>query len=60
MRIKRGIDEALAGEFRPGSAARLKEIASGIRRRRDEVRSGKIKPIPAREVYRRIARLLAK
>jgi putative addiction module component (TIGR02574 family) len=27
-------------------------------RRRDEVRSGKVKPIPAGEVYRRIERLL--
>lgn len=29
-------------------------------RRRDEVRSGKVKPIPASEVYRRIEGLLAK
>jgi putative addiction module component (TIGR02574 family) len=29
-------------------------------RRRDEVRSGKVKPVPATEVYRRIERLLAK
>jgi putative addiction module component (TIGR02574 family) len=29
-------------------------------RRRDEVRSGKVKSIPAAEVYRRIERLLAK
>lgn len=29
-------------------------------RRRDEVRSGKVKAIPAAEVYRRIERLLAK
>ena len=29
-------------------------------RRRDEVRSGKVKPIPAAKVYRRIERLLAK
>lgn len=29
-------------------------------RRRDEVRSGKLKPVPAAEVYRRIERLLAK
>jgi putative addiction module component (TIGR02574 family) len=29
-------------------------------RRRDEVRSGKVKPVPASEVYRRIERLLAK
>ena len=29
-------------------------------RRRDEVRAGKVKPIPAAEVYRRIERLLAK
>lgn len=30
------------------------------RRRRDEVRSGKVKPIPANEVYRRISRILKK
>lgn len=30
------------------------------RRRRDEVRSGRVKPIPAEELYRRIDRLLAK
>ena len=29
-------------------------------RRRDEVRNGKVKPVPAAEVYRRIDRLLAK
>ena len=29
-------------------------------RRRDEVRSGKAKTVPAAEVYRRIERLLAK
>jgi len=29
-------------------------------RRRDEVRSGKVRPIPAAQVYRRIERLLAK
>ena len=29
-------------------------------RRRDEVRSGKVKPVPAAEAYRRIERLLAK
>ena len=29
-------------------------------RRRDEVRTGKVKPIPANEVYRQIERLLAK
>jgi len=29
-------------------------------RRRDEVRSGKVKPVPAVQVYRRIERLLAK
>jgi putative addiction module component (TIGR02574 family) len=29
-------------------------------RRRDEVRSGSVKPIPAEEVYRRIERLLKK
>jgi hypothetical protein len=28
-------------------------------RRRDEVRSGKVKPIPAAKVYHRIERLLA-
>ncbi len=28
-------------------------------RRRDEVRSGKVKPVPAAEVYRRIEHLLA-
>ena len=28
------------------------------KRRRDEVRSGKVKPVPAEEVYRRIERLL--
>jgi len=30
------------------------------KRRRDEVRSGKVKPIPAAEVYRRIEILLKK
>ncbi len=30
------------------------------KRRRDEVRTGKVKPIPAEEVYRRIERLLKK
>ena len=30
------------------------------KRRRDEVRSGRVKPIPAEEVYRRIERLLKK
>jgi putative addiction module component (TIGR02574 family) len=29
-------------------------------RRRDEVRSGRVKPIPAEEVYRRIDHLLGK
>ncbi len=29
-------------------------------RRRDEVRSGKVKPVPAAQVYRRIERLLVK
>jgi putative addiction module component (TIGR02574 family) len=28
------------------------------KRRRDEIRSGRVKPIPAEEVYRRIDRLL--
>ena len=36
------------------------EWAAEARRRRDEVRSGRVKPIPAEEVYRRIARLLEK
>jgi len=30
------------------------------KRRRDEVRSGRVKPIPAKDVYRRIERLLKK
>jgi putative addiction module component (TIGR02574 family) len=30
------------------------------RRRRDEVRSGRVKPIPAEQVYRRIDRILGK
>jgi putative addiction module component (TIGR02574 family) len=30
------------------------------KRRRDEVRTGQVKPIPADEVYRRISRLLGK
>lgn len=34
--------------------------ASEAMRRRDEVRSGKVKPVPAAEVYRRIESLLAK
>lgn len=34
--------------------------ASEAMRRRDEVRSGKVKSIPAAEVYRRIESLLAK
>lgn len=29
-------------------------------RRRDEIRSGRVKPLPAEEVYRRIERLLKK
>jgi putative addiction module component (TIGR02574 family) len=29
-------------------------------RRRDEVRGGRVKPVPASEVYRRIERLLSK
>jgi len=29
-------------------------------RRRNEVRTGKVKPVPAAEVYRRIERLLSK
>ena len=36
------------------------EWAKEAVRRRDEVRSGKVKPVPASEVYRRIERLLAK
>jgi putative addiction module component (TIGR02574 family) len=34
--------------------------AATARRRRNEVRSGRVKPIPAEEVYRRIERLLGK
>jgi putative addiction module component (TIGR02574 family) len=30
------------------------------KRRRDEVRSGRVKPVPAEEVYRRIDRILGK
>jgi putative addiction module component (TIGR02574 family) len=30
------------------------------KRRRDEIRSGRVKPIPAEEVYRRIERLLVR
>ena len=30
------------------------------KRRRDEVRSGRVKPVPAEEVYRRIDRLLGR
>jgi putative addiction module component (TIGR02574 family) len=30
------------------------------KRRRDEVRSGKVKPVPAEDVYRRIEKLLKK
>jgi putative addiction module component (TIGR02574 family) len=37
-----------------------REWAGESLRRRDEVRSGKVKPVPAGEVYRRIERLLAK
>jgi hypothetical protein len=37
-----------------------REWVEVARRRRDEVRSGKVKPIPAAKVYRRIERLLAK
>ena len=37
-----------------------REWANEAIRRRNEVRSGKVKPIPAAEVYRRIERLLAK
>jgi putative addiction module component (TIGR02574 family) len=33
---------------------------SEAKRRRDEVRSGRVKPIPAEEVYRRIERLLSR
>jgi putative addiction module component (TIGR02574 family) len=36
------------------------EWAAEATRRRDEVRSGRVKPIPAEEVYRRINRLLGK
>lgn len=34
--------------------------AAEARRRRDEVRSGQVRPIPAEEVYRRIDRVLGK
>lgn len=34
--------------------------AAEARRRRDEVRSGQVRPIPAEEVYRRIDRALGK
>jgi putative addiction module component (TIGR02574 family) len=34
--------------------------AAEVIRRRDEVRSGKVKTVPAAEAYRRIQRLLAK
>lgn len=37
-----------------------KEWTGEAIRRRDEVRSGKVKAVPAAEVYRRIERLLAK
>jgi putative addiction module component (TIGR02574 family) len=37
-----------------------KEWAGEALRRRDEVRSGKVAPVPAAEVYRRIEQLLAK
>ena len=30
------------------------------KRRRDDVRSGQVKPVPAEEVYRRIAQILKK
>jgi putative addiction module component (TIGR02574 family) len=36
------------------------EWADEAIRRRDEVRSGKVKTVPAAEAYRRIERLLAK
>ena len=34
--------------------------ASEAKRRRDDIRSGRVKPIPAEEVYRRIERILRK
>jgi putative addiction module component (TIGR02574 family) len=37
-----------------------KQWADEAIRRRDEVRQGKVKPIPSTEVYRRIERLLEK
>ncbi len=37
-----------------------REWADESIRRRDEVRSGKVKTVPSAEVYRRIERLLAK
>jgi putative addiction module component (TIGR02574 family) len=33
---------------------------NAAKRRRDEIRSGRVKPIPAEEVYRRIDRLLGR
>jgi len=38
----------------------IEEWANEVIRRRDEVRSRKVKPIPREKVYRRIQRLLAK
>lgn len=37
-----------------------KEWANEAVHRRDAVRAGKVKPVPAAQVYRRIERLLAK
>lgn len=37
-----------------------RRLLLGAIRRRNEVRSGKVKPVSAAEVYRRIERLLAK
>jgi hypothetical protein len=65
------VDEALAGDFRRGSAVRLRRVAAKARavqqqlaeesiRRRNEIRAGKIKPISANEVYRQIKRWFAK
>jgi hypothetical protein len=67
------MDEAMAGDFRPGSAVRLRQIAAKARsshaqqqwadksiQRRDEVRTGKVKPLPAAKVYHRIERSLGK
>lgn len=61
------INEALNSELKHGSIKRLRQIAAIARsaqmtdevvRRRNEVRSGQVKPVSADEVYRRIEHLL--